>query len=486
MNSLSFSQLEKRPLTAHSSLRSPSAKSELRIRVLPWYFSCARYVASYFSAETFVMSRRKGIFLLCLAAIFAGSGLSAAGNDGLDDLDVGLEFDATDKAGVRKIADQMLKDPASINVEKAIQVIGHPALGDIDKASSLYEAVKTRVKPEHAATLSRLLKVDDSFLQVSEQKPGAQGAALDSPTTGLLVRLLGRTRNPEAKDILLRFFKGNDMILKGAAAEGIGLLGDKSQLPLLQQEFGRLGNQKSSDSAYDFSDSLLLGMLYLGDFRYLSPLISKTASTSHAISGAILTIASGYTPPDIKEKMQKQLKTLRPRFKALKAHIVEIGPLFPKEMADVIIKATDPNVCDVLYRLLPSMMTKERVADFIPALRCANMDMRQLMLDILAASGPNPEEMKEIRRAVMEWYGGKDAMGRAWAVRNCRILEEPERHKILFETLKRGTRWEQIEAVIEIGRCPDSELIEALNALSKETSDPDVQFHLARTLAGAK
>jgi hypothetical protein len=223
-------------------------------------------------------------------------------------------------------------------------------------------------------------------------------------------------------------------------------------------------------------------MLHLGDARHLPRLISETAAAAKTVAGTVLTIASGYTPPRERFLCQKRLPGMRQRHQALTFDIVEIAPLFPKELAQQVTEATDPDVCDVLYRSLPGLVTETDYKAFVPALRARCWDLRQLTLDLLMAGKAKEEDLPEIRKTVLEWYEGKDRVGRTWAVRNLWALDKEMRRKMLLETLKSGSRWEQVEAVREIRREPDEGLLAAARDLAARTRDPDVLLNLNRFL----
>jgi hypothetical protein len=105
-----------------------------------------------------------------------------------------------------------------------------------------------------------------------------------------------------------------------------------------------------------------------------------------------------------------------------------------------------------------------------------------LTLDLLMRGTAKEEDLPEIRKIELEWYEGKDRVGRTWAVRNLWALDKEMRRKMLLETLKSGSRWEQVEAVREIRREPDEGLLAAARDLAARTRDPDVLLNLNRFL----
>lgn len=409
-----------------------------------------------------------GCIILALLAgpIVAQDDLDDLDDD--DDLSLMLDLDDMGTDEVRALADKMLKTPGEYSAEAALRVLSHPNLNDSKRAEHLYRAFKEKVRAEDYDVLA-----DSPLLREGFSEP---------IVAGLVIRLAGRTRNPKAKAAILEAFRRGDPSYRAAAAHAIGLLGDKRLLPVLQKEFERTSKGDDSDQQKEYVDGLVRGLLHLGDSKHLPRLISETASAAETVARTVLKIASGYTPPREKFLAQKRLPGMRQRHRALTYDIVEIAPLFPKELSQLVTRVTSPGMCDVLYRSLPQLITEEHYAHFVPALHARNWDLRQLTLDLLMDGKAKEKDFPEIRRIILEWYEGDDAVGRAWAVRNCWALADETRRRVLMEALKSGNRWLQVEAVREIRRLPDRELLAASKALAAETQDPDVLFDLNRLL----
>ncbi|MDP6506705.1 MAG: HEAT repeat domain-containing protein, partial [Planctomycetota bacterium] len=340
---------------------------------------------------------------------------------------------------VRGLADKLLKTADGDSTEIVLRVIAHENLNDSDRAERLYHAFKTHVKKEHYEVLSEL------------DRPG-QGFA-DPVVASLLIRLVGLTRHRDARKKILEAFRTGDPAYRAAAAHALGYFGDRKLLPLLEREFRRsqvksTRNPGSTSSANkDYTDGLLRGMLHLGDSRHLPRLMSETATAAKTVAVTVLKIASGYTPPRDKHLARKRLPGMRQRHRALVRDIVEIAPKFSTELASFITSVSNPDECDVLYRLLPQLVSEQSYPSYIPVLKARSWDLRQLTLDLLMDGNPEPKNLSLIRRAITEWYEGEDRAGRTWAIANCHVLETDSRSRILLEILKSGSRWEQVAAI---------------------------------------
>ncbi|MDP6118251.1 MAG: HEAT repeat domain-containing protein [Planctomycetota bacterium] len=395
-----------------------------------------------------------------------------------DDLSLVLDLDDMAKDELREIADKLLKTPDEASVEIVLRVIAHENLDDSDRAELLYHTFKTHVKKEHYEVLSEL------------DRPG-QGFA-DPVVASLLIRLVGLTRHRDARKKILEAFRTGDPAYRAAAAHALGYFGDRKLLPLLQREFRRLQAKATRDpdstssANKDYTDGLLRGMLHLGDSRHLPRLMSEAATAAKTVAVTVLKIASGYTPPRDKHLARKRLPGMRQRHRALVRDIVEIAPKFSTELASLITSVSNPDECDVLYRLLPQLISEQSYPSFIPVLKARSWDLRQLTLDLLMDGNPEPKNLSLIRRAVTEWYEGEDRAGRTWAIANCHVLEMDARRKILLEVLNSGSRWEQVAAIKQIRRKPGKGLLSAAASLAQKTHDPDVRFHLARLMPGKK
>lgn len=411
-------------------------------------------------------------YLLLIALLPCVPCLAEDDDEEFDDLSLMLDLDGMETPAVQKLADKVLKGSDEFSTETAIRVIAHPKLNDARRAERLYRAFKAQVEEEHFEVLS--------------DSPLLSEAVGDPVVSAILIRMAGLTKHSDARRILLERLRWGDPSCRAAAAHAIGLYGDRKLLPLLQREYRGLRQKASKDASREYGDGLVRGLLHLGDVKHLPRLLSEAADASKAVARTVLTIASGYTPPDKKHLARKRLPGIRQRHRALEYDIVEIAPLFPKELAKLITEATHPDVCDVLYRRLPDILTKESYPTFIPTLRAKCWDLRQLVLDLLLEGLAQPKDMPAIRKAVLEWYEGGKPIGRTWAVRNCRALDDTTRRQILMDALNRGGRWERVEAVREIRRAPDPDLLAAAKALAKSEQDPDVQFDLARLLLASR
>lgn len=394
------------------------------------------------------------------------SALEAVAGQEVDEVSLALELDGMATPAIQKLADEVLKEPDRYSTDIALRVTVHPKLDDPVRANRLYELLKDRLKPEQFEILS--------------DHPLLQDPVSNLPLASLVLRLIGRTRSPDAKNVLLEALRSEHISYKAAAAHAIGLLGDKELLPVLQKEYDELKARQVLSQNKEYADGLVRGMLLLGNASYLPGLIKETATTASEVAGTALTIASGYTPPPEKDRAMKRFPYLRERYGQLQNDLVEIAPLYPQELAEYIVAQTDPAICDVLYRLLPRLITDKTYAAYIPALKAKCLDLRQLVLDVLTDGKVKPDDLTLIRKAVLEWYQGDDRVGRAWAVRNCGVLDPADRRRILLEVLESGNRWERVEAIKEIRREPDKDLLDAAQSLLAGTSDPDVQLHLAR------
>jgi len=397
------------------------------------------------------------LFSLCLAA---------QEDEEFDELSLILELDAMDTAGVRKLADRILAKPGDFSAADAILVLSHPNLDDANRARRLYRAFKGDVAALHYEILA-----ESPFLDESK---------LDPVVTPLLLRLVGLTKHPDAKELLVDRLRWGDPVSKAAAAHATGLYGDKGLLPLLRKELQNLQEGGAQAVGSMYGDGLLRGLLHLGEAQYLPRLLTETAAAARAVARTVLTVASGYTPPDQKRLARRRLPGLRQRHRRLELDIVDIAPIFSRELAKYIVEVTDPDVCDVLYRRLPELLSDESYAAFIPALRARCWDLRQLILDVLMDGKARPQELPTIRNIVLEWRQGEDPVGRAWAVRNAWALDAAARRRVLVDALENGNRWEQVAAIREVRRAPDQDLLGAARALAGETVDPDVRFDLAR------
>jgi hypothetical protein len=251
---------------------------------------------------------------------------------------------------------------------------------------------------------------------------------------------------------------------------------------LLRRAYEHYKSQPHENQIKEYGDGIIRGLLLFGDSQHLAGLLKEAAIASREVAEAVLTIASGYTPPVRKHQAKKRLPGKRARHTALMNDIIDLAPLFPKEMASLVQSSIDPDVCDVLYRRLPLIVSRENYRNFIPAVKAKNWDLRQLILDLLTSGLASSQDLAEVRLQILDLYKGGNGIDRAWAIRNSGILSEAERVKLLAMTIKNGTRWDRMEAVKEIRRKPSKHLMALLKDHRAELTDPDVQFHLSRVL----
>ena len=408
------------------------------------------------------------LVLLSLLLLLQSS--AVAQDDDLEDFDdVSLMFDLDTMSSkeLQALADKMIKNPEELSAEDAASVIAQPKLNDAGRAARLYRLVRDKVTPE--------------LYEVIADSAAIKEPSSDPVTASFVIRLIGLTRNPEARETLLNSFGTGPSTFRAAAAHGIGYFGDKRLLPLLQKAHRRQGSPPKDK---EYADGLVRGMLLLGDFKPLPGIIAELANVERGIVGGVMQIASHFSSPKTKHQARKRLVDLRKRQRQLLADILEIAPLFPAELAGYVVNLVHPGECDVIYRLLPQLITEQDYARYIPALRCKNPDIRQLILDLLMDGRASENEVAKIRALVVEWYEGNGPMDRLWAIRNCGVLEQTARRQMLLEAVKNGDRWERVEAIDEIRRAPDAELLSAVRTLLAQSPDPDVAIHARRLTAG--
>lgn len=402
------------------------------------------------------------LFVACFLVKFV------AADEQFDEMPLLFELEKMDEKKVRKLADEIAKNPEKYSPEISIRVIAHPKLGDAERARKLYRVIRDKIRREDYELLSdlRLLKETTA----------------DPEIASVLVKLVGLTKAPEAKGLLLELFNSGETTLRSAAAEAIGLYGDRNLLQLLRKEYEKLKRKPVSFQTKELMDGVVRGLMYLGDPDCLPGLLRETAEASREIARAALTIASGYTPPHAKNLARKRLPYLRKRYAQLQNDIADIAPLFPEELVKLLTTATDPDECDMLYRLLPRLVTHKNYKKFIPALRAENIDLRQFLLDMLVDRFATEDDLQAMREILRQWYEGADLIGRVWAIRNLRIFEPQERKEKLLSALRNGGRWEKVEAIKEIRRKPDEELLSYTRQLARGERDPEVLYHLSRLL----
>ncbi|MBI2195113.1 MAG: HEAT repeat domain-containing protein [Planctomycetes bacterium] len=403
---------------------------------------------------------------LVLASLLLTPALCPAQED--DEESVLMDLDGMDTKAVQELADGFLKDPQRFSTEVAIRVIVHPKLNDVLRATNIYEAIKRRVDSDHYEALA--------------EHPLLQNPDSDFVVAALVIRLIGRTRNPEARETLVGALNSEHLPYRAAAAHAIGLFGDRSLLPRLQKEYEGLRARGKLSQNQEVADGLLLGMLLLGEVQHLPGLVSQNAAAAKAVAQTALTIANGYTPPPEKHLAMKRLPYLKERHLQLQRDLVEIAPLYPNEMSACIVDAADPDICDVLYRLLPQLVSEATPKAYIPAIKARCWDLRQLALDVLMEKRLAAEDAAAVRQALLDWLQGEDRVGKAWALRNAWALDPAQRRQVLLDALNNGGRWDRVEAIDVIRRFPDPELLQAAQDMASSTTDPDVQFHLARLL----
>jgi len=404
----------------------------------------------------------KGTLQALLAAVLALAAPVRAEEEELDEMSLMFDLEGMSTAELRVLADKILRDPEVASVEAAVGVIAQPKLNDAKRATALFRLIKDKVEPDQYDILA-----DTPLLQDSGSEP---------VVAALVIKLIGLTRNPEARETLLNAVRRGHPSLRGAAAHAVGYFGDPKLLPVLEELHGGPGKAPKDR---EYADGLVRGMLLLGDFRHFPGLVAEQAKVSTGIVGAVMQIASHFSSPQTKRSARKRLAWLRKRRQRLREDIVEVAPKFPVELARYLMELTGPNECDVMYRLLPRLVTADHYQRFIPVLRAKCQDLRQLVLDLLLDGEAGPADIAEIRKIVMEWYEGEDPMGRLWALRNCRVFEPEARRKLIMDALRAGDRWERVEAILEVRRAPDQQLLAAALKLS-ETTDPDLRFYLAR------
>ena len=289
------------------------------------------------------------------------------------------------------------------------------------------------------------------------------------------VRLLARIHGPKAIKVASELLQAESLI----RTEAIKALGDcrSPEAGKILKKFLRSPSATEDDHIF-----IRMSLVKLGDGEELQHLLRSYQSIiSEALHLEILAVY--IDTPAAKIRNRNRTRFLWQLEKEIRIYFTEL----PDSMIPILIKAVEKGNEDegtqLVFELLPRLISPERCKTFEPMLRSRFIGLRQLALHYFF--NYNKPELKVAALASLRRHlVSIDWLDRRMAMMYSSHFREEERWKILNDGIKDSVVWVRIEAVRELGRWRTDKALELIHQVQAETKEFQLQFTCKVVLAG--
>ncbi|MBI2192310.1 MAG: HEAT repeat domain-containing protein [Planctomycetes bacterium] len=347
---------------------------------------------------------------------------------------------------------------------------------DSDAAAALV-TVLLRPKPEDTEEMQE--KVFQKLLSLRsreilpELKKAIEGE--EAQPKVYAVRLIARALGPESFR-LVRQQLDSESLVRTAAIKAVGDCGHPDAPALLRQ---LLADPKTTGDDLVF---IRMSLVKLGDSAELPHLL---ADYQRIVSEALQLedLAKYLDTPAAKARNSSRIRFLWQLEKELRTYFGEL----PDAMIPVLVNTLETTASEegvqLVFDLLPRLMTPERCPTFALMLESRFIGLRQLALYYFF-KWDRPELKQEALASLRKHLASSNWRDRRMALMYSAFFPDAQRWPMLEAAARDPVLWVRIEAVRELGRWGTAQALQLIDAISTETSDEQLRFTCRVARAG--
>jgi len=289
------------------------------------------------------------------------------------------------------------------------------------------------------------------------------------------IRLLARLLGPESFDQIAGHLKAESLV-RTAAIKALGDCRHPRGREVLEKMLYAPGTT-SDDEIF-----IRMSLVKLGNSKELPKLMqSQELLIAQALS---LENARKYIDtPAARSRNVARTKFLWQLEAELRNYFTEL----PDSMIPVLVETVEASAenegIQLVFELLPRLITPERCKTFEPMLRSRFVGLRQLALHYFLKY-EKPELNETARSALRHHLESDDWVDRRFALMYVSALPNEERWKALAAGTQDPVLWVRIEAVRELGKLGTKEAVALIERARDEARDGELQFTCRVVLAG--
>ncbi|MDP7250903.1 MAG: HEAT repeat domain-containing protein [Planctomycetota bacterium] len=303
-----------------------------------------------------------------------------------------------------------------------------------DELEAIYFVVVPRMERKKLPALSS---------QARRMEPGVAAPAL---------RLLGRSGNKDAFEILTGRVEDKTPEIVMAAAEGLGYLGDKKAVaPLRPLVTGLAATSAVSKKPWNPNKrqaiSAALALAQLGEWGPFENALnelglangSRIRSTWHACR-------TTYNSPDQCRVSLKHVLMVKSWFRFVLPWLEELCRRHPKQFATAVGNCQQPYALDMLYGVIHRTLNKGNVSTMLPLMNGISNEIKSLYLDLGEPFFDAATKQKVLDSIRAHAQRPNDVRARLFAVKNAHWLPGEERDAMLDTMTGDENVWVRHEA----------------------------------------
>lgn len=373
--------------------------------------------------------------------------------------------------------EEALMNLEELEGEERIATIKELCQSEDEEVAQALISVLLRPKPEDAEEIQE--KVFQKLLAVRSKEivPELNQVlrAEESQPKVYAVRLLARALGPDAFETVQEQL-GSESLVRTSAIKAIGDCQHPDGPKLLKQLL------KDPKTSADDTVFVRMSLVKLGDAAELSHLLE---SYQNIIAEALRLEDRGkyLDTPAAKTRNTSRIKFLWKLEKELRVYFSEL----PDSMIPVLVETLETTASEegvqLVFELLPRLMSPERCSTFAPMLFSRFFGIRQLALYYFL-KWDNAGLKNTAQDAIRKYLASSDWAERRLGLMYTSALPGDERWKALEAATRDSMLWVRIESVRELGRWRTAEALRLIEKVASEAADEQLQFSCRVVLAG--
>lgn len=306
------------------------------------------------------------------------------------------------------------------------------ALGP-NELEALYFVLAPRMKREELPLLST---------QAKNMQPGVAAPAL---------RLVGRSANKDAFDILSERLEDKEPEVILAAAEGLGCLQDRRAIPVLTPLAARLPSAPPAGKVWDAGRripvSAGLALAHLGEWsRFLDALNELGGANESRLGCTWHACRTTYNSPEQCRMSLKHVLMLKRWFRFVVPSLEALCRKDPSRFAAAVARCQQPFALDMAYNVVHEVLDKENAVAMLPLLNCISNEVKSLYLDLAEPFLDEPTKQKVRDGIRSHAKQSENLRARLFAIAYAHWLPKPEGDALLEAMAKDENPWVRHEA----------------------------------------
>lgn len=268
------------------------------------------------------------------------------------------------------------------------------------------------------------------------------------------LRLLGRSANPDAFDVLNERLQDSNEAVSNAAIDGLAALGDPAALPLLEpraRTFPDADRMPPDEycSRLKAPMSAALALAHLGDWSVFDAFLEGLGDINRTRYELIWNACrTTYNTAEQCEAALKAALRIKDWLHIVIPSLHELAAAQPAAFARTLAASAHPYAVDAGYGVVAEVLRPDNAAEMLPLMSSPSAELKNLYVD-LAFEWLGSDAAEAVRNTIREQAGNeRDVRARLFGLAQSGRLPAEEREAILLVRLSDSSAWVRYEAAV--------------------------------------